>query len=150
MDSFEEHYARASPRLAAFCRLLTGNETEAAELFQDTWAQALTRAAQSRGVPSFNAWLVAIARNLWVDRLRRRGAERRALEARGLPPEAVDPASSDLQEALGRLPAEEREAVLLYHLQGFSLREAAAVAGTTPWVIRERLGRAHQALRRLL
>jgi RNA polymerase sigma-70 factor (ECF subfamily) len=138
--------------LSAFCRYLTGDEERARDLFQDTWARALERREAYREDLSLRAWLLSIARNLWIDRARRAGVERRALRARaeGLRESRESPDPLPLREALGRLGEEDREAFLLYRIQGLSLREAARVLGTTPWAVRERLARAQEALERLL
>ena len=152
MKDLGELCAAVEPDLAAFCRYLTGSEDSARDLFQDTWRRALERRASYGEDLSFKAWVFSIARKLWIDRVRRAGAERRALKARagGLREEREVPDPLPLREALARLPEEEREAFLLYHGHGLSLREAARVIGVTPWVVRERLGRAQEVLEKFL
>lgn len=151
-EGFEALYALAAPPLSAFCRLLAGGEAAAADLFQETWQKAVARIGAYREGRSFQSWLTAVAYHLWVDQERRRKTERRALEERlqASPQEAGSDDASDLQEILDRLPAGEREAVLLVDLQGFSLREAAEVLGVPRATLHERLGRAHEALARIL
>ena len=150
--AFEELYAQIQPDVAAFCRYLAGSEDEARDLCQDAWARVIERREEYREDLSFKAWVLALARNLWIDRVRRAGAGRRALKARA---EGLEEASAPadplpLREALARLPEEDREAFLLHRSQGLSLREAARVLGTSPWTVRERLARAQEALEKLL
>jgi RNA polymerase sigma-70 factor (ECF subfamily) len=61
------------------------------------------------------------------------------------PQASADVAEADrlaLGAALGRLPAEQREAVVLHVVHGMTFREIAAMAGTSPWTTasRYRLG----------
>ena len=149
-EAFERLYALVSPRLRAYCRLLSQEEGEAADLFQETWRKALSRIHQYQRSNSFRAWLSAIARNLWVDRSRRLELETSTLK--GMTPEAEAPGAPEtleLRDLLGRLPPEDREVFLLYHVQGISLKEAAKSLGVTTWELRSRLARALSALQRI-
>ena len=108
-------------RLLALARMQGLGPAAADDLAQQALVQALARADQytpQTGRP-YIAWLLAIARNLLVDELRRAAAERRALErVHVLPREAsatTDGALYDRQAARNRqrllasLSAEERE-----------------------------------------
>ncbi|HLL23205.1 MAG TPA: sigma factor-like helix-turn-helix DNA-binding protein, partial [Kofleriaceae bacterium] len=53
-------------------------------------------------------------------------------------------------DALAELPAQQREAVVLTKLDGKSVAEAAAIAGTTVGAMKVRAHRGYEALRRLL
>ena len=52
--------------------------------------------------------------------------------------------------ALAELPEAQRQAVMLTKLEGRSVAEAAAIAGTTPGAMKVRAHRGYEALRRLL
>jgi RNA polymerase sigma factor (sigma-70 family) len=108
----------------------------------------------------FGPWLVAIAKRRIVDRLRRCG--RRAAAETSLGPQHETLAASganlygilsgrrDLQEAIGRLPAGQRQAVLLLKLRGLSLKEAAAESGLSTAALKVASHRALKALRAML
>lgn len=153
-EGFERLYALTAPSLLAFCRLLAGNEADALDLVQDAWRQAVARQKGFRGESSFRTWLTALAYHRWVDGKRRgvlekKGLEARREQARG---EVSDPPDRHLlmREALAKLPAEEREAVLLYDLRGLSLRETAGILKVSHVAVRDRLARAHAALAKIL
>jgi RNA polymerase sigma-70 factor (ECF subfamily) len=151
---FERLYALASPRLRSFCRLLERDEASASDLFQETWRQALARVDQYRIERSFRAWLVAIARNLRVDQQRRLGVSRRVVEERARDLREAVPSGVarilEVRESLLRLPDEEREAVVLYDMQGLSLGETADVLDVSISTVRTRLAKAHEALKKTL
>lgn len=150
---FDRLHALVAPGLRAFCRTLTKDESAAADLFQETWAQAIARIRDYREDRSFPAWLGTLAYHLWVDQRRRRETERRLLASRPPPSEEAPGQVGEalaLREVLDRLPPEEREAVLLYHLEGLLLREVAALQGVSVASVHERLMRAYQALAKLL
>jgi RNA polymerase sigma-70 factor (ECF subfamily) len=57
--------------LHGYLQAMCGSRTEADDLFQETWRRVIRNPRSFRG-GAFNAWLWRIARNLLVDRLRRR------------------------------------------------------------------------------
>ena len=54
---------------------------------------------------------------------------------------------SDLYEALGRLPADIRICVILYYLEGYSVKETAELLGITQSAVKNRLSRARSKMR---
>jgi RNA polymerase sigma factor (sigma-70 family) len=108
----------------------------------------------------FGPWINAIARNAVVDFIRergRRGQREISLELDGVPEPAVAaemPGENDLdpalQQALEQLPGMQREAVVLIHLDGLSVAEAAVRAGVSKSALKVRAHRGYRALRTLL
>ena len=107
----------------------------------------------------FGPWLRTIARHAAVDALRersRRARRERPPEAAAGAEPAVEPTepgsqrlSPELARALGRLPAAQRQALELLHLEALPLAEAATRAGATPLALKLRAHRALRALRRV-
>ena len=66
----------------------------------------------------------------------------------------TDPTASrqlrELERALGRLPGEQREVILLVGLEGLSYESAAQILGVPVGTVRSRLSRGRDALRRLM
>jgi len=108
----------------------------------------------------FGPWLVAIANRRIVDRLRRQGrcqARETPLEAEhetfAAPETNLQEAESDsrvLREAIDRLPPGQRAAIRLVKLREMSLKEAAAVSGTSIASLKVATHRALKNLRKLL
>jgi len=108
----------------------------------------------------FAPWLQAIARNAVVDAIRersRRGRREVSLESGGVAEPTARPdvrhggaLAPELQRALEQLPAAQRQAVGLIHLEGLSVAEAAARAGVSRSALKVRAHRGYRALRALL
>jgi RNA polymerase sigma-70 factor (ECF subfamily) len=99
-------------------------------------------------------WLFAIARNVATDHARRR-LNRMSWEVLvDSPPELpADPAGGieqQLEQALGQLSPPQREAFEMLKLEGLSVEEAAARAGTTVGALKVRAHRAYKMLKAIL
>ncbi len=106
----------------------------------------------------FGPWLRAIARNAATDALRTRTRRMRREVVLGEPDQVMAPGAPDndlslspaLSDALDALPARQREAVELLHIEQLSVIEAAERAGTSPGALKVRAHRGYTALRKLL
>ena len=106
---------------------------------------------------SFSPWLYAIARNAAIDHVRARGrrAQREiSLEEEGVaePQAPESPAgeqalSPELEQALAALPPAQRQAVLLIHVEGLTVIEAAERAGVSRGALKVWAHRGYRALR---
>jgi RNA polymerase sigma-70 factor, ECF subfamily len=143
------------PRLRRYARALVGNEVEADDLVQDTLERAIGRLHLARANESPRRWLFTILHNLHVDATRGQ-ARRPALDE--LDETVADPAAQpedgvtkcEVNDALQRLPLEQRQTVLLVGLEGLSYAEAAAVLGIPIGTVMSRLARGREKLRQLL
>ncbi|MGV8941199.1 MAG: sigma-70 family RNA polymerase sigma factor [Lysobacter sp.] len=145
------------PRLRRFARSLTGNPHDADDVVQIALERALQRTSQWREeAGGLDAWMFGIVRNAWLDEVRSRQRRGRmfAPEEDGL---KVGVATVDthlqgvsVEAAMARLPADQREAVALVLVEGFSYREAAAVLEVPMGTLTSRLARGRQALQSML
>lgn len=72
MQSAEELYRIYSADLYRYLLFLTHNADRAEDLMMETFLRAITGADRFRGESSVKTWLFGIARNLWLQELRRR------------------------------------------------------------------------------
>ncbi len=150
----EADVAAHIPRLRRYARALVGERHAADDLVQDTVERALNKFHLWRPGSDLRAWLFAIMHNVFVNQLRARGARpEEPLD------ESFDVAAAaagdrlevrDLDAALARLPAEQREVVLLVGLEEFSYAEAAKALGIPIGTVMSRLFRGRERLRALL
>jgi RNA polymerase sigma-70 factor (ECF subfamily) len=147
---------RLTPRVLAHAGRLLGNRAEAEDVAQEAmlrlWRQApYWRAGEAR----VTTWLYRVVANLCIDRLRRARGGTVALEA---VPEPSDPArdvparmqdrarARALQAALAQLPARQRQAVVLRHIEGLANPEIAAIMETTVEAVESLTTRGRRAL----
>lgn len=145
------------PRLRRFARGLARDAADADDLCQQTVERALRNRRQWQDGTRLDAWVYRIMRNQWIDetRARSRRAQTFLHEDEGLRVGAPG-ASENLVElgnvgrALGKLPAEQREAMMLVLVEGFGYKEAAEIIGVPQGTLTSRLGRGREALMREL
>jgi RNA polymerase sigma-70 factor, ECF subfamily len=149
--AFEELVRRHYAAVWRVAFLSVREEMAAEELTQDTFLRAYGALAGWRGDASLRTWLATICRRLCIDRARRRQLD--MVNAPDL--EALAGSSSetealadrfDLQAALDRLPADDREAFLLVHHYGYSSFEAATLLEVPASTVRSRVARARLRL----
>jgi RNA polymerase sigma-70 factor (ECF subfamily) len=152
--------------LYRLARHLTGNDDDASDLVQETYARAYASVAQFVAGSNVRAWLFRILRNLFVDRYRR---ERSSPVRAGLEEddhaEAAAPreplrgddelerlrsiVAEDIQAALQSLSFDAR-AIVLLDLEGLTESELAEVLGCSLGTVKSRLSRARAKLRERL
>ena len=144
------------PRLRRFARSLARNAQDADDLVQITAERALARSNQLRPGHPVQSWLFGILRNAWIDETRSRRRRESPLEPADLAERVVDPAGSShpellcLQDALSRLPDDQRLAVALVLVEGLSYKEAASVMNVPVGTLTSRLARGREALQSML
>jgi RNA polymerase sigma factor (sigma-70 family) len=140
------------PALRRYAAALAGNAADADDLVQDCLERALARHDTLRDPGSLGRWLRTILHNLYVTRLRRRGAPSLPIEefaedvALSAPPEDRGQVR-DLVHAMASLSFEHRQIVLLISLEGLSYREVAALLDIPIGTVMSRLARARERLR---
>ncbi|ALC98496.1 RNA polymerase subunit sigma [Actinomyces sp. oral taxon 414] len=138
-----------------FVARLAGRQA-ADDLAQETYLRVLGALAGFEGRSSARTWLLAIARRTVVDQLRREAARPRTIAVDWTRADEVigergavlpDPLGEmRLEELLGTLSLERREALVLTRLLGFSYAEAADICGCAVGTIRSRVARARTDL----
>lgn len=163
---FEDLYRQMAPRLHRFCLRLAASRPEADDLLQETMLRLhRARATYLAGSNPLH-WAFAISRSIHLDRLRYRrrrpedlGSTSDAAEHDGLPtderhsPEAgvlVGELMGIVEKELARMSEKNRVAYVLLKEEGLSVKDAAAVLGTTAPVVRQRAHRAYEQLRTAL
>jgi len=165
LDELIEQYQY---RLYRYLLCLLRNSDTAADVFQETWLRVFERGHQYKSEFRFEAWLLTIARNLVLDLVRRR---KTILNIEDLTDYGDDLAMPDIvasdgpspldslanleegervTDALGRLPALIREALLLRYREDMTLEEIARVVSAPLPTVKSRIYRGLEALRLML
>lgn len=160
-QAFGELVRRHKDRLWSVAMRTTGDPEEASDALQDAFISAFRRADQFRGDAAVTTWLHRIVVNASLDRLRRRAVrpsvplpddnEHLPGAVVADPLDAMDRRETQLvvTAALAELPEDQREAILLVDVEGWSVEEAAAMLGCPSGTVKSRCfrGRAKLAKR---
>lgn len=139
---FDEHWVTAWR--AAYA--VTGRRDLADDAAQDAFVNVIRSWSRYDARRPFGPWIAKIAVNRARDLLRsERRRERGGLDEMAQAPERAD--ATPLLAAVAALPVDQREAVVLHHVLGFSLREVAEVVGVPEGTAASRLGRGVAQLR---
>ena len=144
------------PRLRRFARALTRNPHDADDLVQVALERALARAHQLRPDAALAGWVFGILRHAWIDELRARARSERVFAPEesgqnvGDAGQGAQAEMLSVQDAMGRLPEEQRIAVALVLVEGLSYKEAAHVMDVPIGTLTSRLARAREALQAML
>ena len=166
MDSRDERWERLTrllrpihPQAVATARRLSRSADDGDDLYQEAVLRAHDKLAGMRDEARFRSWFVAVLLSVHRSRVRRPRRESMSLEeARG---QRLEPVGEDgslwdeerrraerASRALAGLDPEQREAIVLHELEGFTVEEIAEMQGVTPSAVKSRLSRGREKLRR--
>jgi RNA polymerase sigma-70 factor (ECF subfamily) len=146
----------AIPSLRAFAISLCGNPDRADDLVQDTLVKAWSHMDRFERGTNLSAWLFTILRNGFFSEHRKRVREVEDVDGSYAATLTTAPDQlshldfDDLRRALLKLPADQREALLLVGAQGFSYEDAAQICDCAVGTIKSRVNRARSRLADLL
>lgn len=158
--AFAALYARHKGGVWRYLLRSSGNEAQAAELFQEVWASVVKSRASYTPTARFATWLYRLAHNRLIDCWRTAKVQE-SLDDSAQEPVALEhetPAARAVQREQGRrillalaaLAPEQREAFLLQAEGGLSLEEIAATQGVGRETVKSRLRYALAKLRQEL
>lgn len=136
--------------LTALC---CGDSALADDIAQETYMKAYMSADGFRGDARFSSWVYRIAYNTFI-------SYRRSIRPHSDVSEAAAVASDDsadsgfryqpLYAALDRLNERERTAVLLFYIEGYTIKEISAIVDASEDAVKQHLSRARKHLKTLL
>ncbi|NWG45908.1 MAG: sigma-70 family RNA polymerase sigma factor [Alphaproteobacteria bacterium] len=150
--AFKAEMIALVPNLRAFARSLCGTPDWADDLVQETLTRAWANRDSFNQGTNMKAWLFTILRNFFFNELRKK---KRIVELNrdGMEIEPgvheTQPSKlhlNDLARELAKLTADQREALMLVSVDGFSYEEAAAICGCAVGTIKSRVSRARREL----
>ena len=154
--TFKKDLVGLIPHLRAFARTLCGDAAAADDLAQDAVMKAWDARSSFQMGTNMKAWTFMILRNQFYSEKRRswrqsqldQEAAERTLVATDDPASPI--ALDEMRLALGMLPSEQREALILVGAGGFAYEEAADICGCAVGTVKSRVSRARRALHGIL
>ena len=153
-----ESFIAELPRLRRYARALVKNADAADDLVQDCVERSLSRLHQFRDGTDMRLWLFTIMHSIFVNGVSRRKTTvdldrlDPSYEARlATPPEQCRGLMKrDLEVALGQLPDNQREMVILVGLENMTYKQAAEITGVPIGTVMSRLARGRERLGQLM
>src|SRR5580692_2796839 len=152
-------FERERRRLLAFIRRRIPDEIDAEDLLQDVFYELVEAYRMMKPVAHAGSWMMQVAKNRITDLFRRGKKEvvedggRRILEDLLPSPDAGPDALyargvllAEIEDALGELPASQREVFLSHEIDGRSFADISADTGVS---VNTLLSRKHYAVKRL-
>lgn len=161
-SAFELLVTRHRDRLWAVALRTMRHPEDAADALQDAYISAFRRAHTFRGDAAVTTWLHRIVVNACLDRIRRNKVRRadplpedldRAPElgvAAGTDQLEIKERRADVAVALAQINADQRAAIVLVDMEGYSVEEAARILGCAVGTIKSRCSRGRARLVPLL
>jgi RNA polymerase sigma-70 factor, ECF subfamily len=144
-------------RVGRFVRSMIGDDSEWEDVAQATFVKMILGIERLQSIDIFESWLFKIARNSSLDHLRRRrwrwlftSWEPRNAEVAAPAREIEDGRLAQVERALCKLPADQRELILLMRENDWSYGDLARITGVSTAAIKARLFRARRRLRALM
>jgi RNA polymerase sigma-70 factor, ECF subfamily len=168
VEAFETLFRKYAQPLVALACSFVQSQARAEEIAQETFVQVYRTRRRYEPQARFATWLYRIATNLCLSELRR--AEHRLTARPGSRPDTEDEACDfdafpdpkgqtsekelldredmrRMREVLGELPAQQRAALLLARVEGFSYAEVARTLGCSVSAVKSLIHRATLTLR---
>ena len=151
-EKFRKELLKTIPLLKSYARTLTPSPDAADDLLQETLLLAWEKRCGLRDIKQIKSWLYAIMRNRFYSVVRRAKNEvedpddERALELAVSAPQDSVLELNDVTKALGQLPHEQQQSLMLICIERLSYDEAAGICGCAIGTLKSRVSRARSAL----
>ncbi len=161
--AWETLVRRFQARIYGLARHYVRDPEEARDLAQDIFVRIYRKLGGFQGGDAFVPWMLRVARNCCIDRIRRLEArppahdvpadEARDLVARDPTPESAGDASERrrmIERALAALGHDHREVLILKEIQGLRVEEISSMLGVPSGTVKSRAARARAELARVI
>lgn len=162
-EAFNVLYFRYRKLLYGYLsNMIPGNPCEADEVFEETWLRVIDKLPGYRDDGKFSAWLFRLARNIFIDRIRKNKPERfMTIDAEESPEIAGETEMSPdrtvgnrdlarvIEDAMQQLPIEQKEVFLLRE-QGLSFKDIAEIQRATLNTVLSRMRYALRSMKSFL
>ena len=138
--------------LLTFALRYLEQETEALDVVQETWISVIKRLKKLQNPSLFVSWLFRILTNKCIDRIRKKQAEKKLMKNANIKSETSKNSNDSdyLNQAIQKLPDEQKTLITLLFGQGLQVGQIAAMLSIAEGTVKSRLHRAIARLREIL
>ena len=152
VDRFSAMYASALPVVYGFVALrVSGNRSLAEDLTSEAFAAAVAEYRAGRPEVVTTSWLCTVAKRRLIDHWRRKNVASKnviPLAGRGLVFDTPETGEREaVIQALSALTSEQRTALVLQHVEGYSIVELSEIIGRSHKATESLLSRARRSFR---
>ena len=147
-EEFTDFYSASFGRVVGQLTAMTGDAAEAQDAVQEAFVRAWAHRGQIDTDQGAEAWVRVTAWRIAASRWRRAREGIRLMVLAARPDRVAGPGPDRVAfvEALRNVPAEQRRALVLYHLVDLTVDQIAAETGVRPGTVKARLARGRAAL----
>lgn len=153
-ESFMQHIASEQESLRRFLLALCyGNKADADDLAQETLIKAYLSLDKYKEYQRFSSWLMKIAHNTFLDSRRTSHPSDTLATAERLTADRCSDEGFRYQElytALDTLPRKERSSVLLFYMQGYTIKEIGQITNNSESAVKKQLERGRDKLKTII
>lgn len=152
-EAFRILFERYRVIVYRFCQLMMGKQETTEDIYQETFVAFYEACCRGERFRNVRGYLITVARNRCLNQLREKNRDVPLDDHSELQyefrPELSD-ISEFLQKALLRIPEQYRESFILFEIEGYSYNEIAQYSGVERSVVKNRIYRAKQSLKKIL
>ena len=156
-DAFDELVARWQKRLWCYAVQVTGSESAAWDIVQETWVAIIKGLSKLKDATLFASWAFSILNNKYADWLRKQQVQLRlnnqiAVQAENGPQrkQNSDEKTDSLKAVIEKLPPDRRALLSLRYQQDFDISEIAEILAVPEGTVKSRLHRTLAELRQIM
>lgn len=142
----EEAVCKYSNTLYKICIVMLCSEQDAQDAVQDTFVRYMEKQPEFADEEHEKAWLIQVASNISRDMLRFR-IRHPKISIEQIADDYITPGQTELLTELLELPIKYRTVVYLHYVEGYRIREIAAILKLTEPAVKKRLQRGREQLR---
>jgi len=149
--NFEKELETVYPELVRYARYLAGSDSDGDDILQEALIKAWKAFPRLKDIKTFRFWMFSILRNTyrtWVSR--KKVLNFFSLDkAKDISSDQWDHISERdiLMKALNVLPYVQREAIILYEVNGYSVAEIERIQNAKASAVKSRLARGRKSLK---
>ncbi len=153
-DQFTALVQREQGALRSFLLALCGgNREEADDIAQDTLVKAYLSSSGYQEQGKFRSWIFKIAHNTFLNHKASSKISEDIDTARGVMGTAEADSAFEhqgLYMALSTLPAKERSSIVMFYMNGYSIKEIASITDSSEDAVKKQLSRGRDKLKEKL